>query len=223
MVTETFVGYGIIQTDSLYQYDVNQVLAISGSGLTVPPVIHFTNRNPKQTDDALVVQSTISSGVVKANIPNSLLLEPYDIIAYMYSVADSAGKTLETIRIPVIKRAKPADFEYSDNISIETVGSLKADIVSYYNSAISQLTKVQSTLTASIESEAETRAAADQDLQNQIDAIVLTGTEDGDAAAEVAQARVDPNGTSYDTLKQRLDATGIFVGSDGGIYQNEDE
>lgn len=221
MVTETFVGYGIVKTSPLYQYDVNQVLAISGSGLTTPPVVHFTNKNPKQTSDALVVQATLSGGVVKANIPNALLLEPYDIIAYMYSVADSAGKTLETIRIPVIKRAKPEDFEYSDNISIETAGALKADIVSYYNLAISQLDQVESTLTASIESEATTRAAADQNLQNQIDAIVLSGTEDGNAAAEVAQARVDPNGTAYDTLKDRLDATGIFVGSDGCIYQNE--
>jgi hypothetical protein len=189
--------------------------------LTVPPVIHFVNRNPGKSEDAIVVQATLSGGVVKANIPNTLLLEPYDIIAYMYSLADNAGKTLETIRIPVIKRPKPAEFEYTDNISITTAGKLEADIVSYYNRAIAQLTQVDSRLTASVQSEAEVRAAADQDLQSQIDAIVIGSSADGNAAAEVAQARTDPNGKAYSTLRDRLNAAGIFVGDDGSIYQNE--
>lgn len=221
MITENFVGYGTVSTDALYQWDVNQVLRIAGSGLTVPPVIHFVNRNPGKTDDALVVQASLSGGVVSAKIHNSLLIEPYDIVAYMYSLADNAGKTLETIRIPVIKRPKPAEFEYTDNITIETAGKLQSEIVAYYNKAISQLTAVDSRLTAAIQSEAEIRAAADKNLQNQIDAIVIGASKDGNAAAEIAQARTDPNGKAYPTLRDRLNAAGIFVGEDGSLYQNE--
>lgn len=221
MITETFVGYGTVETDALYRWDLNQVLAISGSGLTVPPVIHFVNLNPTKSEEALIVQATISSGIVRANIPNALLEEPFDIVAYMYSTADNAGKTLEKIRIPVIDRAKPADYEYSDNITLVTAGALEADIVSYYNRAITQLNQVDSRLTTAIENEAAARIAGDQALAAQINAIVIAAADDGNAAAEIGQARVDPNGHAYATLKARLDAAGIFVGNDGGIYQNE--
>lgn len=55
---------------------------------------------------------------------------------------------------------------------------------------------------AEVEAENERNNA---NLQNQIDNIVLTATGDGDAAAEVAQSRVDKNGTNHPTLKERLD------------------
>lgn len=42
-------------------------------------------------------------------------------------------------------------------------------------------------------------------LQKQIDNIVIAGTGSGDAAAEVAQARVNASGTTFETLKARLD------------------
>lgn len=42
-------------------------------------------------------------------------------------------------------------------------------------------------------------------LQKQIDNIVIAGTSSGDAAAEVAQARVNANGETFGTLKERLD------------------
>lgn len=225
MITETFVGSGVVETDSLYQWDLNQVLAISGSGLTVPPVIHFTQRKPTKVtgEEALVVQATISGGVVKANIPNLFLEEPFDIIAFMYAVDSNSGKTLEMIRIPVIQRPKPADYEYSDNITIQTAGALEGDIVAYYNRAISQLNTVNTNLTGAIDAEEAARIAGDADLKAQIDAIVIAAADDGNAAAEVGQARVNANGKAYTSLKARLDETGIYVGDDGGIYQIEDE
>lgn len=47
----------------------------------------------------------------------------------------------------------------------------------------------------------------DKALQNQIDNIVTSSTGTGDATAEVVQARVGADGTSYANLKERLDAT----------------
>lgn len=222
MVTETFVGHGTVETDALHRWDLNQILAVSGSGLTVPPVFHFVSRKPTKSSEALVVQGTIASGgVIRANIPNILLTEPWDIIAYMYSLEDNAGKTVETIRIPVVDRAKPTDYEYSDNITITTAGALSAEIVEYYNRAIAQLNSADTRLTGRIDNEIAAREAGDSNLQNQINAIVISAGDDGNAAAEVGQARVDANGKQYPSLKARLDAAGIYVGEDGGIYQKE--
>lgn len=44
-----------------------------------------------------------------------------------------------------------------------------------------------------------------QNLQTQIDNIVLEASESGDVSYEVAQARVDADGVSHNTLKDRLD------------------
>ena len=46
-------------------------------------------------------------------------------------------------------------------------------------------------------------------LQKQIDNIVIAGTSSGDAAAEVAQARVNANGETFGTLKERLDVADV--------------
>lgn len=95
-------------TDPLYQYDVGQVLRITGTGLTLPPSIHFTNRSK---DVALIVASTMDGDAVVVNIPNTLLAEPEDIVAYLYVVDDDAGQTVHLIRIPIVRRQKPEDWE----------------------------------------------------------------------------------------------------------------
>lgn len=53
-----------------------------------------------------------------------------------------------------------------------------------------------------------------QDLQNQINNIVRAPESGGDVAAEVSQARVGFDGTSYDTLKERLDTEMSQVNED---------
>ena len=50
-----------------------------------------------------------------------------------------------------------------------------------------------------------------QNLQNQINEIVRAPESGGDVAAEVAQARVGEDGTTYQTLKARLDAEDAAV------------
>ena len=95
-------------TDPLYQYDVGQALRITGTGLTLPPSIHFTNRSK---DVALIVASTMDGDAVVVNIPNTLLAEPEDIVAYLYVVDENAGQTVHLIRIPIVRRQKPEDWE----------------------------------------------------------------------------------------------------------------
>lgn len=47
------------------------------------------------------------------------------------------------------------------------------------------------------------------DLQNQIDQIVISASAESVVAPEVAQARVDQSGTSFSTLKERLDSDSV--------------
>ena len=62
-----------------------------------------------------------------------------------------------------------------------------------------------------------------QNLQNQINEIVRAPESGGDVAAEVAQARVDSNGISHTTLKDRLDVENTRINDVIDSYINGEE
>ena len=109
IIAEFTSNHKDLQVNSLYQWDINQTVKISGVDFGTTSVqVHFCN---KKSEKALVVNSTVpSGGAVTANIPNSLLQEPYDVIAYIYQTSGITANTIKTIRIPVIARQKPNDY-----------------------------------------------------------------------------------------------------------------
>lgn len=104
---------------NLTQWDMNQKLIVSvDQTVTIAPKVHFCNQ---KSEKALVVESTLSDNKIVADIPNILLQEPYRITAYVYletDIENSSWKTIQTIEIPVRKRPKPDDYEYTDNVEI---------------------------------------------------------------------------------------------------------
>ena len=104
---------------NLTQWDINQKLIIEiVQNISTAPKVHFCNKN---SEKALVVQSTISGNKIIADIPNILLTEPLNMIAYVYYNNDTANdswKTIQTIDIPLRKRVKPNDYEYVENVEI---------------------------------------------------------------------------------------------------------
>ena len=109
MITVTFMdGIEHITCDEhLYQWDKGQSITIKGVVAEGTPAIHFCN---KKSERAIVVIPTNSSGVYTGTIPNSLLREPYPIIAYLYAYDDTIGRTIKTIEIPVENRIQPNNY-----------------------------------------------------------------------------------------------------------------
>ena len=73
MIQANFSAYAKYVTDSLYQWDIDQVLKVTGLNLTVAPEVHFSNAN---MDRAIVRQAELKNHIVTVNIPNSMLQEP---------------------------------------------------------------------------------------------------------------------------------------------------
>lgn len=109
MITAEFTSELVnLRVTNLFQWDVNQVVKITGLAFTSPVEVHFCN---KKSESAIVVLSTEpTSGSVFANIPNKLLQEPYDIVAYVYQTDGTTKSTTNTITIPIVKRQKPNDY-----------------------------------------------------------------------------------------------------------------
>lgn len=103
----------------LYQWDVNQVIRISGQLFDPQPVIHFAT---PCSEAALVVipsDGSTSQELIVA-IPNILLQQSEPISLYFYRYTDPVNygrNTVERITIPVNPRPRPNDYIYVDNNS----------------------------------------------------------------------------------------------------------
>ena len=117
-------------TENLYQWDTYQTLKISGINFdSITPRVHFANKKSKE---ALVVKAILKSdGTAEVSIPNSLLTEKYDILAYIYTNTGLTYKTIKSITIPVISRLKPSEYFQPTNeeiIEIEEI-ELQAKLI----------------------------------------------------------------------------------------------
>lgn len=128
-----------LRTTAVFQWDVNQVVKITGLAFGSSSIeVHFAN---KKSTSAIVVNSTTpTSGYVYANIPNVLLTEPYDIIAYVYQSNGSTRSTTNTITIPLVARRKPNSYadtsggnivvpDSNTGVNLSSATATNADIV----------------------------------------------------------------------------------------------
>lgn len=115
-----------ITTENLYQWDNYQTLKISGISFgSVTPKVHFANKKSKE---ALVVTGSLQSdGSLEVSIPNSLLTEKYDILAYVYTNTGLTNKTIKSITIPIIARLKPSEYYQPSDEDIAQIEAIELE------------------------------------------------------------------------------------------------
>lgn len=113
------------QITHLTQWDLNQQIIIHDLDIPETSYVHAANA---QSKFALVCKSSYDSATNKLTfeVPNILLQKELSLKIYIYVVSpDSSAKTIHTIRIPVIPRAKPAEYIYEDNFVYVTPDELQ--------------------------------------------------------------------------------------------------
>lgn len=113
-------------TENLYQWDTYQTLKITGINFGgVAPRIHFAN---KKSTEALVVNAVLKTdGSVEVSIPNTLLAEKYDILAYIYTNTGLTSKTIKSITIPIIARLKPSEYYQPSDEDIAQIEAIELE------------------------------------------------------------------------------------------------
>lgn len=113
-----------LTTENLYQWDSYQTLVISGIDFeAVSPKVHFCN---KKSIEALAVQGILKNdGTCEVSIPNTLLGEKYDILAYIYTNIGLTYKTIKSITIPIIPRLKPTNYSQPSNEEIAEIKEME--------------------------------------------------------------------------------------------------
>lgn len=180
--------YGSYTTDSVYQWDQNHVLTLTGNNIGDISAIHFCN---KKCDNARVVNVVRGSGEISAPIPNELLEMPYDVIAYVHTIDDNQAKTIEVVNIPVIKRVKPDDYEFVENVDIVNFERLEKDIQDFianmtneYNSFTNLVNNQQENFINGFTDEYNSRVASGYFLGPEGATEILNRLDDVDAISE---------------------------------------
>ena len=95
-------GITEITVSGLYQWDYGQTIEIQCSSLTSSFEVHFANRKCAM---AHIRMGTTANTIIP--IPDALLEQPCDIIAWVYCIGENEGCTIRVIHIPVTPRTKP--------------------------------------------------------------------------------------------------------------------
>ena len=127
MVTASFKeGQKTAITTSLQKYDYGEVLRIKGLSLPRYVAVQFAVDGMSEALPSSIGETV--EDVTDVLIPNSLLrsnIKPwnYNIMAYVYIVSGSSGKTEYTIIIPVKWRPKTGDDQAADDDVVAVIGS----------------------------------------------------------------------------------------------------
>lgn len=127
MVTASFKeGQKTAITTSLQKYDYGEVLRIKGLSLPRYVAVQFAVDGMSEALPSSIGETV--EDVTDVLIPNSLLrsnIKPwnYNIMAYVYIISGSSGKTEYTITIPVKWRPKTGDDQAADDDVAAVIGS----------------------------------------------------------------------------------------------------
>ena len=127
MISVTFTSdiENITCDTHVYQWDSGRTLEIKGLTFSDTPAVHFAN---KMSKNAFAVEPTLANGILIVNIPNSLLCEPHNIVAYVYCLDNNQCKTIKTVFIPLEKITKPADYIFEGDEGIFTMSEINAKV-----------------------------------------------------------------------------------------------
>lgn len=122
-VTATQTSYF---AETLYQYDLNQVLEIHGLSFATTPEIHFAHAG---MDYAIVRKATVDAeGIIRADVPNSLLQKAQRINAYICTYEGDAFQTVYKLVIPVKPRNRPSDYDLPEECEVYDFSAIEVEV-----------------------------------------------------------------------------------------------
>lgn len=182
-------GIDEITVDGLTQWDKGQILRVDFPDMPTLYEVHFTFRGGTEALIVHVLDGATSNDV---QIPNVLLQQPYDLIAYVYLVdSEGGGETVKTVNLPLVKRAKPEDYtDEQTPTQAERIDALLAEIHAQANYAVETADDAKSKAESAVEiaNNADTAAASAVEIANDANEKAESAVETANSAVETANA-----------------------------------
>lgn len=109
-------GYDETTAPGLYQWDYGQILEIHG--LSLPPAVEVHFAMKKSIRDAERRIGNTVDKVTKVAIPEYILEQSGDAVAYIYISNTTSGKTVKKINMPITARQKPEAFDAPEDAQL---------------------------------------------------------------------------------------------------------
>lgn len=172
--------------ETIYQWDVSRTVDVDADC-----EVHFALQGEPQ---ALIVSSSLG----KASIPNILLQDGRDIIAWKVQ----EDKTVETKRIAVMRRAKPADYVYTET-EIITFETLVAEVREAVAKSLEQTERAKQAV-STIE---KTNADIQQAETNRAEEFKAMGAKTDAGIAKINKAESDIRQAEAKRVEQEFSRT----------------
>ena len=191
----------------LWQYDYGQTLRIRGLQLPSVVQVHFALQ---ELDGESVTEiGTTQNGVTDVKIPDGLLKKTteidiydrpvYKIFAWIYFTDGTYGKTEYKIILPIIKRAKPVDYDPDDEV-----------VTKVFDQAVAKVNSAAARAETAANQAAETAAEISVDRkQIQTNAEDITGLKEdlGDTSNELykkEEREIAVDSSDYNLLENKV-------------------
>ena len=194
-------GVDEITVRGLTQWDKGQAIEINLSSLPATFQVHFSW---KSYHEAYVVEATSDGWSAIVPIPNIILQKCRTAVAWVYLVEDEAGETVKTIYLPIVERAKPSDYVYTE-IEIQSIANVVNKAQGFADNAAKSALEAQEAQAKAEEHAADAKASADDasDIVASLGTVILN--KDG-----------LPDGTDFDTIKDN----GMYYAYSSRTYPN---
>ena len=191
-------------SEPLYQWDLNQVLEIRGLSLPKIPAVHFANEAMSR---AIVRQATMdAAGVVRVDIPNSLLQKPYKLTAWVCIYQGETFESLYQLVIPVKARNQPADYTIEGDEEIYSFIELENAVAN----AMAEVGKAEDSYLAAAKKYDDAKAILDGTSEE-----YSKGLEELDEVRELAEDMEAMINTEYAVKPKGTDVTLTAAGWTG--------
>lgn len=109
-VDVTFNGTAKQMVEGVFQYDHGLYLRVRGVPTNVEWQFQFGCRGGTES---LTTLGEVEGDAVVGMIPDTLLMQPREVVCYLYYEDEEYGITIYEIIIPLTQRVKPADGTYT--------------------------------------------------------------------------------------------------------------
>lgn len=202
-------GVTAMTVNGLHQWDYGRTLEIEAPDLPALVEVHFACAGMQE---AVVRSCALIDGKATATIPDICLEQTSPVIAWVYELGETSGKTSRTVTLPITQRAKPQGSvtiapATADKYT-EAVAAINAIMDGFENGGVVAGRAMEADHATEADRAAEATRAAEADTAGDLNTVLA----------------VEKGGTGCSTLTELADKLGIeFAGDEvddnGRVYR----
>lgn len=215
-----------VYTNPAKQWDYGQILRIQGVTLPKAVEVHFGISGEENTVPSVGVTDGDHTDI---EIPDGLLRQPNDLVAYVYIADVEKGNTVKTINIPVIARAKPAiphtpedEAVFREAIEAVNTAADRAEKAGQTATEAAGQAAEDAQQTAEDRKEVEKMVETVSDISEQVKKVEQLSRQAQDAATKAGKSEQAADGfkTQAESAKKDAEAAAVKTAEDKTAVEN---